>query len=428
MSAIISRDKLSEDEADSIRKTLWLEPKQIGRRRQANGSAVLFLKVENGLVYLPFHFFAKRYNCIPNQDKKFSPTDIKFSGSLREHQISIVEETTAHLQQYRCATIAVPPGNGKTVMGCYFSTWCKTITVIVTHLTGLADQWYKALEKFTDAKIWYVGNKKTPMPAEANVIICLDGRLKKLPTEYKQNIGMLIVDEAHCFVSQKRAQVFFEIQPRYVIALTATPIKKNGMHIVTELACGSHRVYRENEKPFTYMKVETGIVGVRKLNLEGELIFDKLLKSIALNAVRNQLIVDMVMAIPMHKVLILTKLTDHTTILYNKFVELKESVDFLCGSKRTYKDSRILIGTVSKIGTGFDEENACDDFKGKRLSTAILACSFASEPLLYQNVGRVFRHNAPTVIYLVDNDPTLKRHWDLCRRWFNNNKGVVFKS
>jgi len=136
-----------------------------------------------------------------------------------------------------------------------------------------------------------------------------------------------------------------------------------------------------------------------------------LAKSLAFNDERNRMIIAMTLKNPTHKIVILTGYVNHTKLLHKTLEDLGESVDYLCGNKKNYKNSRVLIGTIDKIGTGFDEESFCDDFNDVKINLGILAHSIASKKLLEQSVGRVFRASFPNIFHLVDDDNTIQRHW-----------------
>ena len=97
---------------------------------------------------------------------------------------------------------------------------------------------------------------------------------------------------------------------------------------------------------------------------------------------------------------------------------LNVKTDFMMGTKKTYSDSQVLIGTVSKVGTGFDEKSMCPDFGGKRSDLLIYCSSTKKAGLMEQNVGRVMRAECPSVIHLVDDNPSIKRHWTESKKWY----------
>jgi len=56
-----------------------------------------------------------------------------------------------------------------------------------------------------------------------------------------------------------------------------------------------------------------------------------------------------------NKFILLTRLTEHANNLSNWLNVSGISSDTLVGNKSTYKDSKVLVGNIGKIGTGFDE-------------------------------------------------------------------------
>jgi hypothetical protein len=99
---------------------------------------------------------------------------------------------------------------------------------------------------------------------------------------------------------------------------------------------------------------------------------------------------------------VLCKRVDHVRILRDKLRERGENVCTLVGNEQTYdKDARILIGTYSKCGVGFDHV---------KLDSLFLCSDIVDFEQIH---GRVFRKKGtiPLFIDLVDKFPTLKSHW-----------------
>lgn len=140
---------------------------------------------------------------------------------------------------------------------------------------------------------------------------------------------------------------------------------------------------------------------------------------------RNQIILGLVTANTNREILILTSLRDHATLLYNALQKIGIPSDYLCGIKRGYTDSVVLVGTISKIGTGFDPATSCPTYAGHPFDLLILACSIKKYSMLIQNIGRVFRADFPTVMHLVDNDDIYKSHWYKSRKWYIARGGTI---
>ena len=89
------------------------------------------------------------------------------------------------------------------------------------------------------------------------------------------------------------------------------------------------------------------------------------------------------------------------------------------GSNQEFdSEARILIGTNSKVGTGFDH---------KKLDALLLAADV--EEYFIQYLGRIFRtkEGVPIVVDLVDDNNILLKHW-LTRRGIYLEHGGRVKS
>jgi hypothetical protein len=97
----------------------------------------------------------------------------------------------------------------------------------------------------------------------------------------------------------------------------------------------------------------------------------------------------------------------------------------MAGHRKHYHDSKILIGTISKIGTGFDEQSACIDFSGERINMLILMGTTKSDTVVEQVLGRAFRADLPHIIIFVDNVQVVKRHWYVIKKWCLEHNGEI---
>lgn len=120
------------------------------------------------------------------------------------------------------------------------------------------------------------------------------------------------------------------------------------------------------------------------------------------------------------KIIIMTWTKRHVELLYKKFSEEypDESVDTFYGTKKRYKNSRILIATIDKLNRGFDEKSFCPDFDGTRLNCLFLVSTTRSKVLVEQMVGRVLRSDDPSVYYFIDDNNISKVHYRECRPVF----------
>jgi superfamily II DNA or RNA helicase len=118
----------------------------------------------------------------------------------------------------------------------------------------------------------------------------------------------------------------------------------------------------------------------------------------------------------------LTKTKDHVNNLEKMFKENGINCSTYFGSKKKFSDERVLIGSLSKISTGFDYSSVARDFDGVMSDTLILAATIKKETLLRQTLGRVNgRSENPSIIYLIDRNVSQARH-------FNGTKEMILKA
>ena len=252
----------------------------------------------------------------------------------------------------------------------------------------------------------------------------MDGRIDKIPQEIKDDIGCLIIDEAHCFCSPSKVKPMLSFSPKYIIAETATPIKDNGMHTMIQSICGTHYIRKTSSKPFKFYIVNT------KLNFQTESDknpFGDLLTQQSESNERNKIILDLLEANKKYKTIIITSRKNHCKFLHEKLAEKGLESSELYGSKKNYKAKNILIGTGSKMGVGFDEANYCDDYDGNPSDLLLILYTFASWAPFEQVRGRGMRSENPKLVMFKDEHNITKKHFRNIKKWVKESNGEIIE-
>lgn len=402
--------------------------------KNENLEEFLVRHVQDKTINLPLYFgsrFCKKEK-IPfktfEHDKNYK--GYKMLGKCRDYQESIIDESINHIKKHKTALIAAYASAGKTFMGAFLGAKIDKVKVaIIISGTTLAKSWIRTFKDNTNAKVNYYKctraeyrkmdldwEDNSPLE-EADVSIIMVDRIKTIPLEIKERFGMVIVDEAHKFYTEKRAEKLLQLQPRYLIFLTATPYKKNGSDKVLKLFIGNHKVERKIDKHFKIYNVKTGIKPTVERDDDGNKNFTVLYQSLLYNEVRNKYVRHLLIVNPSFKTLVMTREKDHVEVLGEYFKECDIKYSTMYGEQKSYKDRNVLLGTVSKIGTGFDESNFATRFKGKKMDLLILLISYKDRNMYEQIIGRVFRSENPRVIFLHDDDPTFDNHSKELRLW-----------
>lgn len=355
--------------------------------------------------------------------RAYPSVPVQFTGTLRPAQVEVETEALAQLLSTGTTTLGLYPGFGKTILAAHLVSRLNLLSVILVNREILTTQWYNSFTQNTTAVVWIVGQSNPP--PSCDVIICMDTRYYQIDPELRKKIGIMIIDEAHSFCTPGHVGCLLAFEPKYLIIETATLERDDEMHKMVYAMAGTHGVFREVNIEYDVIKIETGLVPVRTNSNHGTVVYDKLVKSCLYNPMRNNLIYNLIIANPMKTFLVLTSLVEHAELVNRELLALGMSSDCLCGTRKTYRDAQVLVGTVSKIGTGFDQKNACADYGGRPFDILIMASSIKKQGILIQSVGRVFRTKYPVVMFLVDNDKTFENHWTCAKRWFVTTGGKI---
>ena len=318
-----------------------------------------------------------------------------------------------------------------TICGALLSYLGGYVTLVYCNRDTIMRQWYKTFAKCFpgyESWIWMVGvTDPPPAPAVPPFIICMDERSDRIPEHIRNAVGMLIIDEAHMFCTPTQVSCLLKVQPRFVVIETATLERDDGMHTMMQAIGGFHGVFRISSSPYTFVRMTTH-VSVELVKNRFGTNYDMLCKSLAAHEYRNMIIVDIIRSNPLHKFIVLTRLKEHVELLERVCAANGITAAMLYGTKSRYEDSPVLIGTMPKMGTGFDEENACDNFQGRKSNVLILAHSVKKWQQYEQFRGRVMRCKAPIVIWLQDENSTTKKHFDGLKAWITETNGTIINS
>jgi superfamily II DNA or RNA helicase len=418
MAYAISKANITDEQAATIMSMLTIHPQRATNKYQKDKQPepIVFYMVKNGIVHVPFLFAASLFQITPNINIEYQKTTIQFNGSLRENQIPVELEAWQQLEKFGATTLALATGFGKTILGASLTVRTKLLTCILVHREILTVQWKQTFEEFTNANVWIVGEKCPPLICD--VIICMGTRVHHLPDCIKDMIGTLIIDEAHTFCTTGNVQGLLSFHPKYIIVETATLERDDELHSMVYAMAGSHGIFIESNRPFLVMKIKTNTKPERKFNYKGGVSWHDLVRDTLFDERRNQIIIDLVKNNLDKNILILTSLVEHVELLNKMIKQAGITSDFMCGTKNSYTEGQVLVGSLSKLGCGFDQKTSCQNFSGKRFNLLILCISIKSYILLVQSIGRIFRSEFPTVMHLVDEDDIYKTHWYKARKWY----------
>ncbi len=405
---------------------------------------------KNDILYLPFRYAKKNF---PDKIKNINYPEIDlnsipFQISLRDDKIDTIAQISSEFERKGCTTVQKPPGMGKTILGAWQWHSSNLYGLTMLPLTALISQWVKV---FSDSipsikdRIWYDGNECED-PA---MIVVLCSSIHKVPRKYIERVGFLIIDEAHMFCTKLRTEALLNVSPKYILAETATLGRKDKTHNIIYAFVGGKSIKEISTRPYTVVQYLTKIQADPKSGAMG-LNFGHLQQLLSESEERNMMWIKLLENNPHKKFLTLTYNTNHVRELSRLASLYNLEHDVYYGNRSGYNDSFCLIGTVSKMGVGFDEANNCSDFKGIKSDVLILMTSIAvdinikelkpgmSLGQLYsdeelagvgrweQIKGRIRAEN-PIIIYFVDSHSIPQKHARKLVPWVYQTGGKVVK-
>ncbi|MCI0663454.1 MAG: DEAD/DEAH box helicase, partial [Acidobacteria bacterium] len=348
-------------------------------------------------------------------DERFAGEDIEvsFRGELRPLQ----QMAVAAIQPYDDGIICAPTAFGKTAIAAWLITERRVNTLVLVHRQQLLDQWRERLSIFFDIQpgdIGQIGGGKTSRTGIVDLgmiqSLIRKGEVKDMVTEY----GHIIVDECHHLSAFTFEQVMKQAKAKYVVGLTATPIRKDGHHPIIEMQCGPIRYHLSEKKMMATTPIQhTVIPRYTDFNLphhSNDLSIQEIYRAISLDQKRNEMIInDLLRALESGRSpLFLTERTDHLKLLAERLngivphiIELKGGMgkkqrQELAERLRAVPDQepRVILATGRYIGEGFDYS---------RLDTLFLAMPISWRGTLQQYVGRLHRmHDNKQVVRVYD--------------------------
>lgn len=165
---------------------------------------------------------------------------IEFEGQLTPTQ----EKAVKKIKESDLGILMAPPGAGKTVMACKLIADRKVSTLILVHRQPLLEQWKERISSFLKIPVKEIGTlsgSKKKMTGKIDVgmlqTIANHEDLTKIIERYSQ----IIIDECHHIPAQTFEAILKQIPARYILGLSATPYRKDGLEKIMFLQCGPIR-------------------------------------------------------------------------------------------------------------------------------------------------------------------------------------------
>lgn len=336
-------------------------------------------------------------------------TGVRPDFKLRGNQPAVVDEALEKLSAYGTCLLELSCSYGKTCMSIYIAQKTGLKWLFVTPRKVLKKQTLRDGAMVTDARIQIIESKGDIDPAASGYIIS-SHIMKRFTYEELAHIGTVILDEVHMlfttgFIPNLQNVLF----PRYLIALSATPDRKDGLDAAIPLYIDKRSYIQAFiVRPCKLVRVSTSLKLKVKLTKLGEVDWTDILRQQAECSWRNHMIAFLAKLNLDMKPLVLCGRRDQVRDIYTHLVQMGVRTDTFMESDDDFnRDSQVLVAIMSKIGVGFDGDFNC----------VIFASDVTDVRQMVGRVGRRLKDDTvrPVVIDLVDNFGTMKKHFNESR-------------
>ena len=298
-----------------------------------------------------------------------------------------------------------PPGTGKTVLGAWLVSARARSTLVLVHRANLLDQWVAQLSMFLGIdprEVGQVGGGRRKPNGRLDVAMVQSLVHKGEVDDIVARYGQVIVDECHHVAAFSYERLLSEVKAGYVVGLTATPRRRDGLHPIMEMQVGPVRYAVDSKeeavrRPFGH-RLLVRETAFRMPGDEGGTPIQQVYGQMALDEGRNRLILDDLLQelAEGRSPILLTERRDHLDWFAERLQDRVQHLVILQGGRqakaRRDVDSRlaaiprheklVILATGRYVGEGFD----CP-----RLDALFLAMPISWKGTVIQYSGRLQR-------------------------------------
>ena len=419
--------------AQSMRLPVWNKPRIIGCAE----NFPQHIGLPRGCLDAVLELLQENDICPGLQDKRLDGRRMtaKFIGTLRKDQKTALREMLKHEVGVLCA----PTAFGKTVAAAALIAWRKASTLVLVHRTELLRQWQERLAGFLEipkGSLGVIGGGKKKPSGKIDIAVMQSLSRREDLGELLDQYGQIIIDECHHLSAFSFEAILKQAKARYVVGLTATPIRRDGHQPIIFMQCGPirHSASTPETAP-AQLEVRPIVLPAPEMPQDSQI--QDVFRILANDVTRNRRIAGDVLSAYQEgrKVLVLTERTDHLPLL-REMLGNEVEYCFILHGRLTKKQRRsvfeelealdesaprVLLATGRLIGEGFDHPP---------LDTLVLAMPISWRGTLQQYAGRLHREhtdkqNVRIYDYAEIDQPQLARMWNKRQRGYRDMGYVV---
>lgn len=408
---VIKKNELTEEKINEIKEELTVKPAVSTDFGAVSNPFPIYLESKKKLYLPKFYGIEKFGNPEVNKVPPGDTIDVKFKFDIRPNQELPVKRCMESYQKVGGGILSLSCGQGKTIIGLYLISQLKKKTLVIVHKEFLLNQWVERIEQaLPDAKVGRIQQNIYDVEGKDIVIGMLQTiSMKDFSLIDFDCFGHVIIDEAHRIPSQVFSRALQKINCNYMLGLSATPNRKDGLTKVLKWYIGdivySNKVSNANNVLVNryIVKSQNPVYNEELYDFRGKVKMATMINNITQYFYRTKIIIKVIKEIleqENRKILLLSDRKNHLNDIY-KFVTANNicTVGYYVGGMKKeklkeseYKD--LILGTFAMANEGLDIE---------ALNTLILASPKSD---IVQSCGRILRKShekvQPIIVDMVD--------------------------
>jgi superfamily II DNA or RNA helicase len=343
------------------------------------------------------------------------------------------ETAVAAMLRHDVGVLNAPTAFGKTVTAAAMIAQRGVNTLVLVHRTELLKQWQERLQAFLGVGksiVGTIGGGKSRPTGMIDIAVMQSLSRQDEVNPLVEHYGHLIVDECHHVGAASFDAILKRAKAKFVLGLTATPIRRDGQQPIIFMQCGPIRytAARPASAPHDLEVVPRSCPALIDLPTGAPIqgVFRHLVNDQARTAA---IAAEIKRAIAQgRKVLVLTERTEHLDailaamnnqtpqpfVLHGRMSKKQRATMVAALDALPADAPRVLFATGKLVGEGFDHAP---------LDTLVLAMPISWKGTLQQYAGRLHREHASKadvrIVDFVDTGhPALLRMWEKRQRGY----------
>lgn len=428
---VVKKASLPSELQDEIRKELTVKPltnpNQIGGGNSDVEPYPVYMESKHNL-YLP-RFYGIEKLGPPARGIVFPDVEsrprLNTTMTLRDYQTPIIDQTLSLFRDEKTGgggLLELYTGSGKTSIAIYLMCELKVKTLIIVHKSFLLQQWVERITQFVPgASIGVIQGPKADV-ADKDVVIGMLQTLsmkdpKDLNAKTPENkdvfsgFGFVCCDESHHMGAEVFCRALMKISCRYMLGLSATPHRKDGLTKVIHWFLGptAYALQRDGSRSQQVVVKKIVVKSTDKSytrearNFRGMVMLPEMINNITEYAPRNALIIHEVLQYvrePGRQVMVISDRINHLHALKDMIdsTGYTGTVGFYTGQQkqkelRVSETASIIFSSYAMCREGLDIQS---------LNTLVLATSTGD---VVQTCGRILRKThdvSPLIVDITD--------------------------